>query len=431
MLETKGSELFAGGFSVVELVEKHSEPIYIYDGETIEERCRRLQSLLPADVGVLYSLKANPNPSIAAFVSELVFGADVSSLAELCTALRAGFAPDRIFFVGPSKSREEIRSALQYKIGCVIAESELELEMLNEAADEMGAQANVGLRVNPAFDASGSKLKMGGAPRQFGIDEENVVAIIRNRARLQNLSITGLHAYLGTRILDWKLVLKNTEEILRFAAKLAEETGLDWKFVDVGGGLGIPYFPGESEFDLEQFAAAASELFARYRQSMPNTRFLMEMGRYLTAESGIYVTRVRYVKESRGQKYVLVSGGMNHHQATTSLGSLVKQHFPIVVANKMALPAIQQAFICGPLCTPNDVLGKSVGLPEVKPGDLIAIMKSGAYGFTASPLMFISHPWPGEVLVYKGTDHLIRDPQEMLDVLRNQKLVRVNGAVAV
>jgi diaminopimelate decarboxylase len=428
MLETKGSDLFAGGLSVPNLVEKYSDPLYIYDAELLEQRCRRVRALLPSEVELLYSLKANPNPSIVAFLSDLVFGADVSSLGELRTALRAGFSPERIFFVGPSKSRGELREAVRKGIACIIAESREELMILNEIASEEKKQARAALRVNPAFDSSGSKLKMGGAPRQFGIDEESVPAIFANAADMGNVEVAGLHAYLGTRILDWNIVFRNTEEILKVALQISNQTGVQLTFVDVGGGLGIPYFPGESEFDLDRFAAAARALFARYRKLMPQTRFLMEMGRYLTAESGVYVTRVRYVKESRGQKYVLVSGGMNHHQATTSLGSLVKHHFPIVVANKMGHPITQQAFICGPLCTPNDVLGKSVGLPEIAPGDLIAITMSGAYGYTASPLEFISHQWPSEVMVYKGTDHLVRNPAEIFEVVHSQEVVHIKEA---
>ncbi|HET9790241.1 MAG TPA: alanine racemase [Candidatus Angelobacter sp.] len=424
MLEAKGSDLYAGGVAVAALVEKYSSPLYIYDAELVEERCRQLRSLLP-DVDILYSLKANPNPSIVAFLSDQVFGADVSSLGELQTALRAGFPRERICFVGPSKSAEELAAAIESDIGCVIAESEEELRILDELAGTAGVRARVALRVNPAFDSRGSRLKMGGAPRQFGIDEENVAPLIEERARFKHLTIIGLHAYLGTRILDWNVVFRNTEEILKMACQIAERTCLELEFLDVGGGLGVPYFPGEHEFDLGQFAAAAGELFSHYRRLMPGTRFLMEMGRYLTADAGIYVAEVRYVKVSRGQKYVLLSGGMNHHQATTSLGSLVKHHFPIVVANKRDRPVTQQAFICGPRCTPNDVLGKSVPLPDVASGDLIAVLKSGAYGFTASPLEFISHHWPGEVLAYKGSDYLVRDAAAVFSVVQSQPVVYV------
>src|SRR6478735_244084 len=227
MMETKGHALFVGGLAVANLAEKFSAPLYVYDAEVIEERCRQLQSLLPSYVGVLYSLKANPNPSIVAFLNDLVFGADVSSLGELRTALRAGFAPERIFFVGPSKSPEELTEALQSGIACVIVESEHELRMLDELAGKSGVCAHAALRVNPAFDSSGSKLKMGGAPRQFGIDEENVTTLIRDRAQFKHVSIIGLHAYLGTRILDWNVVFRNTEEILKMASQITAQTGLE------------------------------------------------------------------------------------------------------------------------------------------------------------------------------------------------------------
>jgi diaminopimelate decarboxylase len=384
--------------------------------------------LLLPEIDILYSLKANPNPSVAAFLNRFIYGADVSSRGELRIALRAGIPAQKIFFVGPSKSKQELVEAVQSAIGCVVVESSQELQLLNEISAHLSRHANVALRINPAFDSIGSKLKMGGAPRQFGIDQENALKTISGFDQFANLKLIGLHTYLGTRILDWEIVFRNTEQILKMAFELAKQTGITFSFVDVGGGLGVPYFPGENEFDLDAFAAAARNLFSCYTKLMPDTRFLMEMGRYLVAEAGIYVTQVRYVKESRGQKYVMTSGGLNHHQATTSLGSLMKHHFPIVVANKMDWPLTQQAFICGPLCTPNDVLGKSVDLPELKAGDLIAVTKSGAYGLTASPLEFISHEWPSEVLVYKGSDYLVRNPTEIFDAVQSQPVVCVKEA---
>jgi diaminopimelate decarboxylase len=155
---------------------------------------------------------------------------------------------------------------------------------------------------------------------------------------------------------------------------------------------------------------------------MPETRFIMELGRFLVAESGIYLSRVRYTKKSRGQKFVLVGGGMNHHQATTSIGTLIKDHFPIEILNKMALPKNDKVTVCGPLCTPTDVLGKSVQMVEVEPGDLLGILKSGAYGLTASPTKFLSHDHPIEVMVYRGTDHLIRQASAVSDILQHQLL---------
>jgi diaminopimelate decarboxylase len=411
MLEIHDGILHIGGLSAPALAEKYGEPLYVYDGDAIEDRVRTLRSLLPQRVELLYSMKANPNPAIVELLSGLTDGVDVSSLREMAVARRSGFDPDRIFFVGPSKSKTELGEAARLRIGCLVVESAHELALVDRIACELGTTVNVALRVNPDFEVSGSKLKMGGAPRQFGIDEEQIPDVIDASRDLDSVRLIGLHCYVGTRILDWQVAVRNTQEILSLAARVSERTGLDLRLVDVGGGLGVPYFPGEHSFDLKSFAAGASEAFHAFAERRPGTRIVMELGRFLVGEAGIYLTKVRYVKRSRGHKFVLVSGGMNHHQATTSVGSIVKSHFPIQVVNRMEPCAVEPAFVCGPLCTPADVLGRAVELPEqVEPGDLIGILNSGAYGLTASPVEFLSHAPPGEVLARDGRDYLIRRP---------------------
>jgi diaminopimelate decarboxylase len=430
MIETVGQDLVIGGVTATELVDAWSEPLYVYDAGMIEDRCRRLRALLPDNVRILYSLKANPSLSLVAFLREFVDGADVSSVREMYTAAQAGFSEDRMFFVGPSKSREDLAEAVHSRIGCLVVESEEELHLADGIARAARIRLRAALRVNPAFDAAGPRLKMGGASRQFGIDEEELDGVIARARDLEWAPIAGMHAYVGTRILDWAVAVRNTREILDLARRVQERSGVQLDIVDVGGGLGVPYFPGEGEFDLDAFCAEAAELFEKYSADFPKSGIVLELGRFLTAEAGVYITRVRYVKHSRGQKYVLVGGGINHHQATTAVGSMVKHHFPVEVLNKMNSPKDEPAFVCGPLCTPGDTLARGVALPRVEPGDLIGIMKSGAYGLTASPLAFLSHEWPKEVLVYQGRHHLIRQSAGVSDILRDQFLVSVRGAEA-
>ncbi len=427
MIYAEGHDLVIGGVTAADLVNSYSEPLYVYDAEVMEDRCRRLRALLPNHVRLLYSLKANPNLSIVGFLRNLVDGADVSSLREMYIAAQAGFKPESMYFVGPSKSQEEVSEAVRGRIGCLVVESEGELLLAESVARSEQVPVRVALRINPAFETAGSRLKMGGAPRQFGIDEEEIEGIIERARSLKWTSIVGLHCYVGTRILDWQVAVYNTREILAMARRLQESTRLGFEFVDVGGGFGVPYYPNETEFDLEAYAAEASQVFQKYRAEMPNTTFVIELGRFLTADSGVYITRVRYVKQSRGQRYVLVSGGMNHHLAASGAGALVKHSFPVEVLNKMGSPKDQAAFVCGPLCTPTDTLarGSGVMLPAVVPGDLIGILKSGAYGLTASPLTFISHGWPREVMVYKGKHYLIRESGAVNDIVRDQTLVKI------
>jgi diaminopimelate decarboxylase len=430
MIETRANVLHLGGIPVTAIVQKHGDPLYVYDGEVIERQVADLRMALPYHVEIIYSMKANPTLSIVGLLREMTDGVDVSSGRELQTALHAGFAPEQIFFVGPSKSEEELHQAVSHGIGCLVVESQQELETVDRIAAGLGKIARVAVRVNPAFDAVGSKLKMGGTPRQFGIDEEQCEGVLVKAKSLSSVTIVGLHAYVGTRILDWTVAVRNTREILALTLRMHERTGTDFEVVDVGGGLGVPYFPTEDPFDLKKFGENVSPVFNDFSARMPATRVVMELGRFLVAESGIYVTKVRYIKRSRGQTYVLVSGGMNHHQATTSIGSLVKSHFPIRVLEKMESPTEEPVFVCGPLCTPGDVLGRSVELPLVREGDLIGILNSGAYGMTASPLEFLSHNWPTEVLIHKGRDYVIRTSPKFEDMLKCQPLITLN-AIAV
>jgi diaminopimelate decarboxylase len=422
MIVAEGNELHIGQIPITSLVEKYGEPMYIYDAEVIERQYRRIRAAMPEQVEIFYSVKANPNISIVAFLSHLAQGAEVSSLRELYVARSAGIAPHRILFVGPSKSETELREALDQGIFCIAVESAQELRLADRLADEMGRPCDALLRINPAFDAAGSKLKMGGSARQFGIDEEGIEEMFREAASLKCARVSGIHVYVGTRILDHEVALKNCQYALELGQRLQEKTGVAIRVIDFGGGLGVPYFGGEHELDVEEFGKKFRSVFSEYQRTMPETRFIMELGRYLVAESGIYLSRVRYTKESRGQKFVLVGGGMNHHQATTSIGTLIKDHFPIEFLNKMALPKNDKVTVCGPLCTPTDVLGKGVQMVEVEPGDLLGILKSGAYGLTASPIKFLSHDHPIEVMVYRGMDYLIRQASAVADILQHQLL---------
>lgn len=422
MITSNGNDIYIGNIPVTQLVEKYGEPLYAYDLEVIQKQYERLRAAIPDQVEVFYSMKANPNVSIVAFLQGLCQGAEVSSLREMYVAREAGFSPERILFVGPSKSVEEITEAIRQEIFCLVVESYQELLLAEKIANLEGKVVNVAVRINPAFDAAGSKLKMGGSARQFGIDEEGIEPVLQMVGGLRNVRLAGIHVYLGTRILNQEVAWKNTKYVLDLGKRLKQATGLPLKVIDFGGGLGVPYFNGESELDLQEFGRSFREYFGEYYDPSEQMRFVLEAGRFLVAEAGIYVTRARYVKESRGQQFVLVSGGMNHHQATTSIGTLVKNHFPMEVLNKMNWPKDRQVQVCGPLCTPSDVLGKSVYMPEVEAGDLIGLLKSGAYGLTASPVNFLSHAHPAEVMVYKGKDYLIRQPSATEDVMRGQVL---------
>ncbi|TDB82791.1 alanine racemase [Micromonospora sp. KC721] len=417
------------GVPVAELADRYGTPLYLYDGAIIRATYRRLRDLLDPSVEIYYSLKANPNISVCALLHSLGAGAEVSSLAELVTARRAGVPARDIIFLGPGKSAAELAACLEHDIGAIVCESLDEVatvEAMAAALPDTGSGSRcvrVVLRVNPAFVTKGSRLAMGGKPRQFGIDQELVAEAGPTLKALRHVRVIGLHAYMGTRILDAADIVHNTRGVLTAAAELAAALDLPLDLVDVGGGFGVPYFDKESDLDVETVAEGFNAAVARFRVDHPQTRIITELGRYLIGWAGTYVVRARQVKASRGEWFVVADGGTNHHMAAVGIGSFVKRNFPIRSLTRPAEPPVRQYTVTGPLCTPNDVIGKQVALPEVRPGDLIGVERSGAYGPSASPVLFLSHGHPAEVLVLDGVAHLVRRADTVDDLLRPQRLV--------
>jgi diaminopimelate decarboxylase len=346
----------------------------------------------------------------------------VSSLAELVTAGMAGVPAARTIFLGPGKSAEELAACLDRGVAVVVCESFSELDLLDAMARERGTRQKVLLRVNPAFSVKGSRLTMGGKPRQFGIDEDQLLADAGLLSRWPSLTVTGVHAYLGTRILDEAVVAVNTERILDLAERVSTRLGLGLETVDIGGGLGIAYFDGERDIAVETLTTQLNPVFGAFRRRHPQTRILMELGRYLTALAGTYVVRVRYVKTSMGENFAIADGGTNHHMAAVGIGSFVKRNFPVSVLNRTDEPAAEDWNVTGPLCTPSDTLVKGARLPALHPGDLLGVARSGAYGPSASPVLFLSHGHPAEVLVSEGQAYLVRDRDTVADLLGKQHL---------
>ncbi|GHF70373.1 diaminopimelate decarboxylase [Amycolatopsis bartoniae] len=416
-------EFTVQGVPVSELAQQYGTPLFVYDTEVLRAGYQRLRERLHPAVDVLFSLKANPNVSVCAYLRSLGAGAEVSSLAELMTARRAGVDPKDTIFLGPGKSAEELTACLRAGLHAVVCESLAELKLLDALAVAEGlSEVPVMLRMNPDFHTKGSGLAMGGKPRQFGVD----LAVLRQSAdvvkRLRAARVIGVHAYMGTRFLDHADVLNNTTHILAAAEALCAELGVPLRTVDFGGGLGVPYFDGEKELDLDSLLVALHGVVDEFTRTHPETRLIMELGRYLTAMAGTYVVRVLYVKESMGETFAVADGGTNHHMAAVGVGSFVKRNFPIRSLTRYTEPAVGPVTVTGPLCTPNDVLGKRVQLPPVEPGDLLGVERSGAYGPTASPVLFLSHGYPAEVLVHDGEAHLVARRDTPEDLLNRQIL---------
>jgi diaminopimelate decarboxylase len=410
------------GIAASELAERFGTPLYVYDGAVLRQQFTTLRKALHPALEVFFSLKANPNVSICALLGALGARAEVSSLAELVTARRAGVAPDNVIFLGPGKSVAEITACVREGIAAVVCESFGDLDVVDRIARAEDVVVPVVLRVNPSFAVKGSGLTMGGKPRQFGIDEAQILAAEPAALRRPGVRLAGVHVYMGTRILKEQVIVENTTRIFDLAERIAARHGFPLELVGIGGGLGVAYFDGESDLDPAVLAAGLDPVVDGFAARHPGTRLVLESGRYLTALAGTYVVRVRDVKSSMGEDFAVADGGTNHHMAAVGIGSFVKRNFPMALLNRMDEPATGRWTVTGPLCTPNDTLGKEVELPPIRPGDLVGVLRSGAYGLTASPVLFLSHGAPAEVLVHDGRAHLVRARDTVDDLLRPQRL---------
>jgi len=394
-------------------------PLYIYDNEEIEGNYLSLKKSFSNQVDVFYSLKANPNLAIATIFRQLGAGAEVCSLTELKIALLAGYRPRDIIFVGPAKKPEEIVCALENKIYAIACESIDEFNLINELAKTRSVVANIAIRINPAFSIRNASLKMGGVPSQFGIDQVDVFKNKKFFLEKNNINIIGIHVFSGTRILEYSTLIDNTRNIFALSDALSTDWGVHFQMVDIGGGIGVPYFKNETKFDMAMLHKSIHPLLADY-SSHRKMRVILESGRYLMASAGIFVTRIDYIKESQGVKFLITDGGMNCHLTAAGYGSLLKRNFPIKLLSESISTNNETYHITGPLCTPADVIGRAVELPEAKTGDYIAIDASGAYGPSASPVLFLGHGYPNEVLMYKDKLQLIRERDTPDDFLRKQ-----------
>ncbi|WP_327178530.1 diaminopimelate decarboxylase [Streptomyces sp. NBC_01335] len=415
------------GLPVSGIAEEFGTPLFVYDAQSIGDDYRRLRDGLRPSVDIFYSLKANPNISVSACLRSLGAGAEVSSEAELFTALRAGFAPEDIIFLGPGKTARELAACVRAGIRAVVCESFGELRRLDRVAalSDRAARVPVMLRVNPPVPTSGSGLAMGGKPRQFGMDADLLRGSRAELASLRHLRVTGIHAYLGTRFLRHEDVVHNTRAVLAVAGRLSEDLGIPLGTVDFGGGIGVAYFEHEKDPDLGALVDGINDAVDDFARTHPGCRFILEAGRHLTAASGTYVVRVLDVKESMGETFVVADGGTNHHMAAVGVGSFVRRNFPLGVLDHRGEPSTMRCTVTGPLCTPADVLAKNVTLAAVRPGDLLGVGRSGAYGPSASPGRFLSHGYPAEVLVHDGKAHLVRRRDTLDDLLDPQTLVEL------
>ncbi len=405
--------------SLHEITQKYGTPLYVYDGDKFVSQYKRLESCLPDEFEIFYSMKANPLLGICQLFKEMNSCIEVASDGELYAALEAGFLPENIIFTSPGKSYEELEYAIRHKIYSINVECLEEACIIDRIASERDLTVDISLRINPDFEGGGSSIKMSGVPTQFGIDYNLLEEAFDKLSSLSHLNIIGIHVYTGTQALDAQKILYGMEQIILLGLDLSKAYGFPLKFLDLGGGFGIPYFKGESQLDMELLKKGLNQIWDKYKEPLAKTRVVVESGRFLLAEAGIYLTKILYKKECKGIRFIVCDGGSNQHASSAFLGRHIRNNFPMHVLNKT--DAGEEVNVVGPLCTPTDMIAQKVMLPAVTPGDIIAIEKSGAYGLTQSPAAFLSHPLPAEVILYNNMTYLLRERGRKEEFLRGQK----------
>ena len=395
----KSGELVIGGESLSTLAARVGQtPFYAYDRSLLRARVAQLRGVLPKGIKLHYAMKANPMPAVVGLMAGLVDGIDVASAGELKVALDAGADPLEVSFAGPGKRDAELRQAVASRV-LINVESFREVAALELISGELSLPARVAVRVNPDFELKGSGMKMGGGPKQFGVDAEQIPALLADIGRA-GLAFEGFHLFAGSQNLRPESICEAQLKSYELAVRLAQDAPLPVRFLNLGGGFGIPYFPGEQRLDLAPIGENLARLSQRALSELPEASFVIELGRYLVGEAGVYVARVVDRKISRGQVFLVTDGGLHHHlSASGNFGQVVRKNYPVMIGNKVNSTQMETSSVVGPLCTPLDLLADRMSLPVAEVGDLAVVFQSGAYGASASPQGFLGHPACVEVLV--------------------------------
>ena len=391
--------LQVGGVPLTELARRVGRtPFYAYDRALITRRVDLLRRHLPAGVHLHYAIKANPMQEVVRHLAQLVDGLDVASAGELVIAIASGMNNSMISFAGPGKTDTELAEATAAGV-VVNLESEREMERIAALGREGRAHPRVAVRVNPDFELKSSGMKMGGGPKQFGVDAERVPAMLARIGQL-GLDFQGFHIFCGSQNLRADSIKEAQQKTIELAIELAAHAPSAVRLLNIGGGFGIPYFPGERPLDIAEVGANLARLLDQTTRRLPQATVVIELGRFLVGEAGIYVCRVIDRKISRGQVFLVTDGGLHHHLAASgNFGQVIRKNYPVLVGNRVSGSEREMVSVVGPLCTPLDLLAEGMEMAKADVGDLIVVLQSGAYGLTASPTAFLGHPVPAEVLV--------------------------------
>jgi diaminopimelate decarboxylase len=395
-----GHQLTVGGVPLERLTARvGSTPYFAYDRSLITDRVRLLRTTLPANIELSYAVKANPMPAVVQHLSGLVDSFDVASAGEMAIALDTPMPATRVSFAGPGKTDTELTRAVAAGI-TIELESETEADRVIAIGDQLGALPRVAVRVNPDFEVKGSGMRMGGGPQQFGVDAERVPALLKELGAA-GVDLLGLHIFAGSQNLRADILSDAQRRTVNLALRLTEAMPEPLRYLNLGGGFGIPYFDKDEPLDLAAIGANLDSLMTgMIRPNLPQARVVIELGRYIVGECGVYVTRVVDRKTSRGRTYLIVDGGLHHQLAASgNFGQVIRRNYPLAVGTRMGEEATETVNVVGCLCTPLDLLGDKLELPMAEVGDLIVVFQAGAYGLSASPTAFLGHPAPDEVLV--------------------------------
>lgn len=385
---------------LLQIVRDHGTPCFVYFVDQLSERIAHLRGAFGGRFALSYAVKSNPNPGLLRWLQGRVDGLDVSSGGEVIRARAAGWPGAKLSFTGPAKTAEELRTAIDNDVAEIILESVDEARVLNEICVQAKKTQGALIRIAPKKVPRGFGVSMSGTATQFGIDEEDIDGAIAEIQALPGIELRGLHIYSGTQCLRPEAIAENYEIFIDLFRRVCGTHRLQPRRLIFGSGIGIPYYENDAPVDLAAVAARVNPLLDELVCELGNPQLVLETGRYLVGEAGVYLTRVIRKKSSRGAEICICDGGMNHHLgAAGHLGTVLFRNYRMFRLGAAGDSAPRPYNLVGPLCTTIDSFGRQVKLPETNAGDIIGIECSGAYGVTASPIHFISHPPPRELIV--------------------------------
>lgn len=392
-------ELSIGGLTASALVDQAGDtPLFVYSAQHLRDRLSELRAAMPDRLAIHYAMKGNPFPPLLTQMNAMVDGFDVASGGELELALAAGVDPHRISFAGPGKRDREIERAIALGV-TLNSESEGEVDRAITIGANLNVTPRLAVRVNPSFDLKGSGMKMGGGAKQFGVDAERVPDLVK-RIVAAGAEWRGFHIYAGSQALKAEAIIDMQAQTLALVAELTEAIGTSPPRVNLGGGFGIPYFPGDEPVDIEAVGIALCAAFNALPEILANTHFCIELGRYLVGEAGVYLTRIVDRKISHNEVFLITDGGLHHQLAASgNFGTVIRRNYPVAIATKYGADPQEVASVVGCLCTPLDKLSDQAHLPRADVGDLVAVFCAGAYGASASPANFLGQGPAKEILI--------------------------------